>query len=71
MRTDNEHRERQKTRNRITVILLLLFVAIIFAVSFSHVIKEQPPIKKTTLVQEPAVETSTLASRRGAHAKIG
>ena len=47
-------------RNRITVILLILFVAIVFALSFSHVLKEQPPVKKTTFVEEPAVETSTL-----------
>jgi len=47
-------------RNRITVILLILFVAIVFAVSFSHVLKEQPPLKKATFVEEPAIETSAL-----------
>lgn len=58
MPTDNEVRDRQRTRNRITVVLLVLFVAIVFAVSFSHVLKEQPPMKKTTFVEEPIVETS-------------
>ncbi|WP_137157482.1 hypothetical protein [Rhizobium sp. FKL33] len=56
MPTDNEVRERQQMRNRVTVILLVLFVAIVFALSFSHVLKEQPPAKKTTLVEEPAIE---------------
>lgn len=60
MPTDNELRQRQRVRNRITVILLVVFVAIIFAISFSHVLKEQPPMKKTTLVQEPTVEASQL-----------
>ncbi|MGV3548966.1 hypothetical protein [Rhizobium sp.] len=53
MPTDSEVRERQKMRNRVTVILLVLFVTIVFALSFSHVVKEQPPPKKTTLVNEP------------------
>lgn len=44
-------------RNRITIILLLLFVAVVFALSFSHVLKEQPPVKKTTLVREPHIVT--------------
>ncbi|MBX9457391.1 MAG: hypothetical protein KL863_16015 [Rhizobium sp.] len=56
----SEVRERQRMRNRVTVILLILFVAIIFALSFSHVLKEQPPVKKKTFVEEPAVETSAL-----------
>lgn len=56
MPTDNEVRERQTMRNRVTVILLVMFVAIVFAISFSHVLKEQPPAKKKTLVEEPTVE---------------
>jgi preprotein translocase subunit SecG len=56
MPTDSEVRERQAMRNRVTVILLVMFVAIVFALSFSHVLQEQPPAKKTTLVEEPAVE---------------
>lgn len=61
MPTDNEVRERQAIRNRVTVILLVVFVAIVFAISFSHVLKEQPPAKKTTLVEEPAAEMLMIA----------
>lgn len=61
MRTDNEVRKRQTMRNRITVILLVLFVAIVFALSFSHALKEQPAMKKTTLVEEPAAEMLVIA----------
>ena len=59
MTTDAEVRDRQKIRNRVTVVLLLIFVAIVFALSFSHVGKEQPPANKTTLVDEPRVTTSS------------
>lgn len=41
MPTDDEVRARQKMRNRVTVILLLMFIAIIFALSFGHITKEQ------------------------------
>lgn len=61
MPTTNEVRERQRMRNRITVVLLVLFVAIIFALSFSHIVKEQPPEKKETLVREPHVTTGLQA----------
>lgn len=60
MPTDSEVRDRQRMRNRVTVILLVVFVAIVFALSFSHVLKEQPPAKKTTLVDEPHADTSVV-----------
>jgi preprotein translocase subunit SecG len=53
----NEVRALQRMRNRTTVVLLALFVLIIFALSFSHALKEQAQPKKTTFVQETAMET--------------
>lgn len=58
MPTDRDIRDRQSMRNRTTVILLVLFVAIVFALSFSHILKEQPPEKKTTFVREPHMTAS-------------
>lgn len=54
--TDNELRARQKSRNRVVLILLLLIAAIIFALTFQHMINEQKtPSPKATLAESEAI----------------
>lgn len=50
MASDQEIRVRQKARNRIVLVLLLLFAAIIFALTFQHMLSEQKLPKPQVVV---------------------